>query len=134
MQNSFIDRLSKKQKIEDSVVQIFNENGLSDAEIIEYCKALTRKSISNMMSVVFTDWFYSLLLQYLTLKDIANFDSAVCNRKIRSQWLESLGKYTSSVSIKIFDKVIWSDRLINWINLRNLHFCQLMIDDKHSEI
>ena len=134
MQKSCIDRLNKKRKIEDTVVQIFNESGLSFAEIIEYCKSVTRKFTFDMASIVFADWFYLLLFQYLNLIDIANFDLAICNRKIRPQWLDSLGKFTFSQSLKIFESVFWCDTLINWIIQRNLHFGELAINEGYSEI
>ena len=134
MQESCIDHLNKKQKVADSIVQIFQENGLSVAEIIGQCKALARKFIIDLTSIVFSDWFYSVLLPHLTLKDIANFDIAVCNRKLRLQWLESLGKYGSSAPLKLFKLVVWRESLINWIVQRNVQFGELAIEKGYSEI
>ena len=125
MQKSLIDPLRKKQKVEDSVVKIIHEKFLSGDEIID-CK--TRTFITDKLSIVFVDWFYSVLLQYLSLKVIANFDLAVCNRRLRPQWLESLGKYASSVPLKIFKPVIWSHALVNWIIQRKLQFSELALD------
>lgn len=134
MEKSCIDLLNKKQKIEDGVVQIFKDNSLSVAEIIAYCKSLAKKFIIDMTSMVLSDWFYSLLFQYLNFKDIAKFDLAVCNRKLRPQWLQSLGKYTSSASFQVFYNVNWSDSFISWIIQRNLYFDELAIEQGYHRI
>ena len=82
---SGIDRLNKKQKIEDSIAHIFQENGMSYEQGMEYCKKLTRKFTLDWLYVLFSDYLLPLALQYLTLKDITKLDTAMCNRNGRVQ-------------------------------------------------
>lgn len=134
MEKKDIDRLNKRRKIEDSVAYFFQENNFSADEIIECCKALTKKFTIDWTAIQFADWFSSLLLQYVNIKDISSLDVAICNRSGRPQWFESLTRYTPSVSLQFFDSVIWSDNLVSWIILRNLHFGELAIVKGYSEI
>ena len=75
MEKSYIDHLNKKQKIDDNVDQIFEENGMSIEQRIEYCTAHIRKFSIDWLSTLCSDWVSPLLLKYLTLHDIARVDN-----------------------------------------------------------
>ena len=87
--------MNKKQRIEDSIAQIFQENGMSYKQRMDFCKALTKKFAIDWLDVLCSDWFAPLLLQYLTLKDITKLDMAMCNRSRRPHLLEVLEKHSS---------------------------------------
>lgn len=118
-------------KLAATLAEFTKQNSLSYDEVIEYCQTLKRKSTIDWTSILFADWHSPLVLQYLTLKDIAKLDTAMCNRNGRKQWLESLEKYISSVSLK---DLAWSDVIINWIILRHLRFEELSITQRYLKI
>lgn len=120
MEEACINRLNKKQKIEDMVAAIFQENGMSYEQGIEYCKATTRKFSIDWLSVFCSDWLSALLLQYLKINDITRLDSALCNRSGREQWLNSLEKHFPSNCFG--GSIDWSDYVVNWIVARKLRF------------
>lgn len=102
--------------------------------INEHYNPLSKNLCTGLTSILCSDWFSLLLSQYLNLKDIVKFDCAVCNRNKRPEWLESLAKFSLLLSLEVFDSISWSDALVDWIILRNLHLGELAIVHGYSKI
>ena len=121
----------EKRRILENLGDFIKQNRLPYDEVIEYCQALKKIRTIDLTSVLVADWFLQLLLQYLSLKDIARLDSAICNSNGRPQWLESLQKY---ISLESLINLAWSDAVINWIILKHIHFEELIITKTYLKI
>ena len=119
--------MNKKQQIEENMDQSFQENVMSCKELTENLNVL----FSDWLDVLCSEWLPSLLLDYLTVRDITRLDTAICNRNGRTQWLKSLEKYFSSASQECF---YWSNKFVEWIVARKLHFENLVIWKGFSRI
>lgn len=64
-------------------------------------------------TTVFSEWFLSILLSYLNMRDMVAMDSALCNKYHRAKWLECIVKDFGSVSTKI-QPYLTTDLPIEW--------------------
>ena len=81
------------------------------------------------MKLFSSSWFF-ILLQYLSLNDIAKLDSAFCNHENRIYWLLLLSSYSTNFNIECIDDV---DPLLEWLVLKNVHFNDLKILPKYID-
>lgn len=79
-------------------------------------------------ATVFNEWFLSILLEYLNMKEIVILDSAICNKPDRNKWLECIAKDMGSVATKI-QPYLRDDGPIIWCSKRNVQFKCLAIDN-----
>lgn len=86
-----------------------------------------------MESFIVTEWFLSMLLDYLEIPDIGNMDSAICNKSNRAVWLECIANDLGSVSTKLRQEVI-HDEAIEWCSKRNVRFKCLEISNIYLDI
>ena len=73
------------------------------------------------------EWF-SCWLDYLSLKEIAQLDSAFCNHSDRRKWLYSLKCYRPSR-----DFIICSEKFAKWLILKSIHLEMLALEVSISE-
>ena len=73
------------------------------------------------------EWF-SCWLDYLSLKEIAQLDSAFCNHSDRRKWLDSLKCYRPSRYVTIY-----SENFAKWLILKNIQLRMLVLKVSISE-
>ena len=85
-----------------------------EADILIYLKQHRYELWMKLMS---SEWF-SILLQYLNLKDIAKVDTAFCSCSVRSKWLNLLRNFSQNVE---FANNRLVDEVTNWLVLKHIH-------------
>ena len=87
---------------------------------------LSTKTI-RMETVFFSsEWFLSIILDYLSMRDIVILDSAICNKSNRAVLLKCIAKDIGSVSSKL-QSCLTNDKTISWCFKRNVQFKHLDI-------
>ena len=72
-------------------------------------------------TVVFSEWFLTKLLDYLSMREIVSLDSAICNKSDRVYWLKCIAKNVGSVSTKVHGYVT-DDESARWCAERKIQF------------
>lgn len=78
-------------------------------------------------TIVLSEWFLSILLDYLNMREIVTLDSAICNKFDRGKWLECIAKDMGSTSTKI-QRYLNNDEHMKWCYKKNVQFRYLLID------
>ena len=78
-------------------------------------------------ATVCSEWFLSILLDYLNMKEIITLDSAICNKSDRDIWLECIAKDMGSTSTKM-QQYLSSDEQIKWCYNKHVQFICLLMD------
>ena len=73
------------------------------------------------------EWFLSLLLEYLNMKEIVTLDSSICSKSYREVWLKCIVKDTKSVSTKV-EPYLNNDQSIEWCSKKNVKFRLLTLN------
>ena len=76
---------------------------------------------------ILCEWFLSVLMDYLNMREIVAMDSAICNKSDRDIWLKCIAKGIGSVSTKI-QSYFHNDRPIEWCSNKNVQFASLCLD------
>ena len=91
------------------------------------------KMTRNEKFIVLNEWFLTVLLYYLDMKEIVAMDSAICNKSDRDMWLKCITKGIGSVSAKI-QWYLTSDESIQWCFKRNVRFEYLDLRGESASI
>ena len=77
------EKYRKLSEIHDLLI----ENGYTLSEFIDHVKG---KQGEKWMELLFSESIALIYLPYLTMSDIKNMDTAICNKEYRDKWLEQL--------------------------------------------
>ena len=77
-----------------------------------------------VLLVVFSEWFLSIFVNYLMIKEIARIDSAICNKSYRPIWLECIAKYFGLVPTLL---VVTNDQPLRWCANKIFRFQSLKL-------
>ena len=93
-----------------------------------------KRSDSNYeISLFHSEWFFPILLSYLSSPIIAKLDSVICDLEIRAHWLKCLVNVLKSIELTIernrFEHI---ESLVDWIVLKKLDLKELSIIAKYG--
>ena len=78
---------------------------------------------------LFNEWFLSILLSYLNMREIIVLDSAICNSFDRKLWLVCIAKDFGSVATRI-QPYLTRNGTVTWCSKRRVKFSCLKLDIK----
>ena len=92
------------------------------------CQRLTRSQMKRIrcehwIHLLCLEWF-NCWLDYLSLREIAQLDSAFCNHSDRRKWLDSLKCYRSSRDVTV---TIYSKKFAKWLVIKGIHLRMLVL-------